>query len=298
MAGWSGDDWEEYCDPLFAERHAPAGYQRVPDRDQGDLGFEGFTVDGSGCAYQCYADEQPDLKSRYEGQRDKMSEEVRKLILRKARVGELIGVHVLHRWVFVVPIHDSKQLVSHARRKEMELKEAGLDFIAEDFAIVIETAENFVIERAKLEDFGAATVTVVADDVDEAAVATFKREEAEQVVTMDRKLQKVIDRPAVIRDRMLHHALDEANIRENLRRNHPLTAERVTRQIEIERRNVLDRRDLAELHKGSIVAVREKLATDLQKTASAIGDDQASRVAHGTIARWLMECPMDFPEPS
>jgi hypothetical protein len=79
-----------------------------------------------------------------------------------------------------------------------------------------------------------------------------------------------------------------------LRLNHPQTGAQVERQLAIERRDVLAERDLGELHRGSIIEVRRRLEDRLRDQVVALGDDQSSRVAHATVARWLMECPLDF----
>jgi hypothetical protein len=77
---WSGDDWQAYCDLLFQERHKPAGYVRVPDKDRGDLGIEGYTIDGTACMYQCYATQAVALRERYEAQRNKITRDLTKLV--------------------------------------------------------------------------------------------------------------------------------------------------------------------------------------------------------------------------
>src|SRR5258707_3045981 len=295
-AEWSGEEWQEFCDPLFTERHAPSGYQRVPDRDRGDLGIEGFSLDGEGCAYQCYACEQTGVRERYEAQRDKMTVDLGKLVKNRERVASLIGTHPLRRWVFVVPLHDSKELVIHARQNEEELREKGLPFLAEDFTVVIQTADDFAIERALVEERGAATIAVARREVAEAAVERLAAEEAEQVRTMDRKLAKVSGDPTRARGLMLRQAVDGDNILEDLKNHHPLIREQVTRQIDTERRNVLNEREVGELHRGSVTGVRERLEGRLREQAAAIGDDGANRLSHATVARWRMECPLDFPE--
>ena len=298
---WSGDDWQEYCERLFNERHAPAGYQRVPDKDRGDLGLEGFSLDGEGCAYQCYASEATGVGERYVAQRDKMSADLRKLLRRADRVAELLGEHRIRRWIFMVPIHDSKELVIHARRKEAELRAANLDFLAPDFVIVIQTEADFPRERALLASAGAAVIGLIALEDGPVAVDQLRRNEADQVRLMDDKLARAI--PAAetaidVRERMLRAAVDEGNIRDHLRRTHPEIHEAVERKLAARRREVENERDFGQLHRGSIGQVKRQLEDALANDVPAVGVDHAERLASGTIARWLMECPLDFPEVS
>lgn len=54
----SGNDWQEWVDKLLQRHYGPGEYQKVPDKDKGDAGIEGFTVN-SGHAYQAYGPEEP-----------------------------------------------------------------------------------------------------------------------------------------------------------------------------------------------------------------------------------------------
>jgi hypothetical protein len=300
---WSGDDWQEWCDLLFHARHAPAGYVRVPDVDGGDLGIEGYSVDGTGCMYQCYASETVDLRKRYEDQRDKITTDLRKLVSNQTRIVQLVGTHCMRSWILVVPLHDSKELVFHARKKEREMCELTLPFLDTNFTVVIQTdRQDFAAERKMLDAAAVAQVPPIAE-TDAAkttvAVATLKVDEAEQVATMDSKLGRagVVDSVAA-RDRLLHLLVDADNITAQLRRDFPTTHERVLNQHRIEERDILAERDFNQLHPGSIREIRNRLEQGLRESAPGIGADHANRLAHGAVGRWLLECPLDFPEAS
>ena len=66
----------------------------------------------------------------------------------------------------------------------------------------------------------------------------------------------------------------------------------------IEERAIIDERDFNQLHAGSEIDVRSRLQERLVIAASGIGVDHASRLAHGAVGRWLLECPLDFPDGS
>ncbi len=132
---WSGDDWQAYCDGLFCEKHGSSGYVRVPDRDRGDLGMEGYSIDGTATIYQCYVTEAVDVGKRYEKQRDKVTKDLGKLVANEARIGPLLGSHVMKFWVLMVPVHDSKELVMHARAKEQEIRDKTLPFLDAEFTV-------------------------------------------------------------------------------------------------------------------------------------------------------------------
>jgi hypothetical protein len=299
--GWSGDDWQEWCDLLFHARHAPAGYVRVPDKDRGDLGIEGYSVDGTGCMYQCYATEAVDVPTRYEKQRDKITIDLGKLKINTSGFARLLGAHRMSHWVLVVPLHDSKELVFHARSKEAQIRELKLPYLEADFTVIIQTdRQDFARERAQLDAAALAIVppiTALDDGQADEAVATFKVDGAEQVAVMDAKLRRAgLADTVTARDRLLRQLVDADNITAELRRDFPTTHEAVLTQQRIEERDILSERDFAGLHAGSIGEIRGRLQQRLHDAAPAIGADHASRLAHGALGRWLLECPLDFPE--
>ncbi len=67
---WDGGEWEEYVMQLLRLHYPPGDLVEVPDRDQGDEDAEAFAA-GTGCAYQCYAPEEPlSVDDRYTKQRE------------------------------------------------------------------------------------------------------------------------------------------------------------------------------------------------------------------------------------
>jgi len=298
---WLGDEWQTYCDGLFREKHGSTGYVRVPDRDRGDLGMEGYSIDGSGTIYQCYATEATDVGKRFEKQRDKITRDLGKLVAKKDRVAKLLGSHAMTCWVLMVPVHDSKELVIHARAKEEEIRKEDLSFLADGFTVLIWTDGDFAKERAALDRAGVATIpppkSLTDDDVSE-SVAAMKEAAGQKIEEMSAKLRRA-GTPDVLsaRERLLRQVVEADNIREHLRREFPTTSELVLTELDIEERDVIQERDFKQLHSGSAITVRERLKERLAASVPAIGPDQASQLAHGAVGRWLLECPLDFPEP-
>lgn len=299
---WSPDDWEDYCDGLFREHHASTGYVRVPDRDRGDLGMEGYTIDGSGVIYQCYATEAVEVGQRYAKQRDKITKDLGKLVINPERVADLLGDNVMGFWVLMVPIHDSKDLIVHARAKEQEMRKRDLPFLSDDFQVLIFTEADFAAERAALDHLGVAiipsTVPLPEQDVTK-SVEELKAAETQRLQEMDAKLARAKVAAADIsdlRERLLRQIVQADNIREHLRTDYPSTSERVLTELDIEERAILQERDFKQLHEGSVVSVRGRLSERLADSVPAIGPADADRLAHGQVGRWLLECPLDFAD--
>ena len=76
---FDGDSWEAFCQKCLKIRHIKEGYIPMPAHFNGDLGIEGFTREG--IVYQCYCpDENYGPKDLYEHQRDKIRDDLKKLI--------------------------------------------------------------------------------------------------------------------------------------------------------------------------------------------------------------------------
>lgn len=292
---WSGDDWQDHCELLFRELHGAGNFQTVPDTDRGDLGMDGFSVDDLGHCYQCYATEATDVGARYEAQRDKMTGDLRKLQRNAARIQNLLDPVAIRRWIFMVPVHDSKELIAHARKKEKEIKKAGLPFIADDFRVVIHTEKDYAKERKLIESHGLARIGALGDGAADQAVQELEREEPEQVKVMDEKLSRAVDDPARVRKLMLRAAVDGGNIRAYLHREHPLTDEQITEQVALEEENVILEREIGELSKSSLLSVKERMTKRLLSQVTAVRESDSDRISYGVVAQWLMECPLDFP---
>jgi hypothetical protein len=292
---WSGDDWQDHCEHLFREHHGAGNFQAVPDTDRGDLGLDGFSLDERGHCYQCFATEKTEVGARYEAQRDKMTGDLRKLSRNELRIQGLLGEQQIRRWVFMVPTHDSKDLIAHARRKEAEIKKQGLSFVASDFRILIHTEKDYEKELRAIEARGLARIGPLTEEDATEAVKELEAREVEQVRVMDEKLSRATPDPAPVRNLMLRAAVDGDNIREFLHREHPLTDELVAEQVAIEEQKVKIERSLGELSGKSLLTIQERMSKRLVDHVVAVREPDSERLSYGTVARWLMECPLDFP---
>jgi hypothetical protein len=297
---WSPDDWEQYCDGLCRQRHGATGYVRVPDRDRGDLGLEGFSIDGTGIIYQAYATDEVDVGKRYEKQRDKMTKDLGKLVRNADRVAAVLGDNVVKYWVLLVPVHDSKDLIAHARTKEQEMRGHGLPFITGSFQVLIHTEADFAAERAALDTLGMGTIppsVPLTAEAAEESIDELKADQPDQVKTMDDKLRRArVTDVAELRERLLRQVVEADNIRDHLRVDYPSTSERVLTEFEMEESAVLLERDFNQLHRGSVVTVRERLSGRLAERVPALPAAEVDRLAYGQVGRWLLECPLDFPQ--
>lgn len=151
-----GDSWEELCQSCYKIRYQNEHYTEIPAAYGGDAGIEGFTR--TGIVIQCYYPEKcHDDNNLYEHQRNKMTKDIGKMLDAdyKKRLQKL-GVLQIKEWHFVIPEYKDSRIIEHAetKRKEVLAKKSEnpeqYDYIAEDFIVVIKTADDFKFEITRV----------------------------------------------------------------------------------------------------------------------------------------------------
>ena len=133
---FTGVEWQNFFLEILAYMHGLDEFERVPDSYGGDFGIEAFTF--AGAVYQCYADQASNTKkARYQKQRNKLTEDIRKFCENAQGIQALLGAQKVRRWHFVVPRLEHKDLLKHARAKTQEVRSRNLPHVANDFEIVI-----------------------------------------------------------------------------------------------------------------------------------------------------------------
>ncbi|WP_028061196.1 hypothetical protein [Candidatus Solirubrobacter pratensis] len=299
---WGGKEWESYCLQLLIRRHVNS-YARMPDTDAGDLGMEGYSTDGSRCAYQCYAPEAEETLKRAEAQIRKINRDLRKWKDRPTEVAAHLNGVVVSRWILLTPTHDSKAVTKHCRKKEQEMRLLDLEFLDRDFRVDVQTAEiHFTAERRLLEEEGVGVVKAPPADVQPEELERLAEERPDLLRNLEQKIERLLPSRSEqvrqgLREFMQHAAVDAANLEDHLRINHAPTYELFLRERDAEERAVqLESFTGASVQPTYVNTVRERYESRLRREVPGLRKgDEADRLSHGGVADWLRRCPMDFP---
>jgi hypothetical protein len=148
---WDPNDWEQHIQQMLKLRYAqPVGsYQHIPADIKGDYGIEGFATDGT--AYQCYACQNwTDFGVLLSHQKNKMTVDIGKLIKNEGGLLRILGDIRIAIWNFVLPFWNDKELLTHARKKQAEVRDRRPKHVDANFRIAVITGEEFLIERHAL----------------------------------------------------------------------------------------------------------------------------------------------------
>lgn len=297
---WNGTEWQDYCILLLQRRYSSGrnhSLQLVPDRHNGDLGIEAFSFDGA--AYQCYAAQEPlSVNDCYEKQRDKLTTDLGKLKANETELVKMLGSTKIRRYVFMVHRHDSKFLVQHATTKATEVLSWGLSFIDPLFRVVVETDDDYAVERKLIHDIPTPLLeTSVPSASEKGAWLTGN---SNLKLRAFNKLQKIHTSEDTI-EKVLDSLISSYLIGEN-------TLDQLVSISPQMQRGVLS----ARAHKESLLVlehppgeidrpsklneIANSFANSLDKDYPELGSMQTKTLAWGAIADWLMRCPLDFED--
>ena len=292
-----GDGWEDYCQQLLKLKYGGDGYQEVPDRFGGDLGIEGFTQNG--LVFQCYCPEgEPTSTELYEGQRNKVTRDISKLLKNETELKKLLGTILIEEWHFLTPRYESKDLIAHCTKKTQEVLSSGKSHISLDFKILIRSESDFIPEHDILISAGNRQISPDAPPVSDEEVAEWKASNNEYFLTLEEKLGRIItnnDKRNIQTINMIKCYLLGQNILEKIRKDFPSHYEKIINlkdatESSVEIASALNTNPGEHL-KSTLSEYRENIDSQLSKS---IDRPTVIRLGQEAIADWLIRCPLDF----
>lgn len=296
---WTGNEWEEHCLNLLRIRYSqPGQLECIPAADQGDLGIEAFAFDGS--AYQCYAPDGPlPISARYERQRDKLTEDVAKLEKNQVDLLAVLGGVIIKTYVFMTPIHDSRKLNGHAKKKALEMRDKQLPHLAPEFDVVIQTEAHYVLERTQLLDAGLLKMHLAPVDVNPLQLKAYLESNPDLIQTLNDKLSVLPDLNKAARENLRAHLLTQKltadNKMDEIRGHHPAAWERII-ELRAGRESSLEI-ECAITTASPEILLRETADVHrvaLQENIVFLSEIDAGHLAWGTTTDWLAQCPLRF----
>lgn len=296
---YDGVPWERRVKQWLRLRYPHGEFEEVPADHQGDCGIEGFSRDG--IAYQCYAPSVPmRVKELYESQRDKITEDIGKLIGKKTDLILLFGPLKLKSWWLVVPQHRSAKLVQHATKKTREVHEAQLPYIEASFYIHIANPDEFSIERKKAAESGLTQLNLHCATVLPEDVTIWSDTNDRLAATLDAKISAYsgeADKSKLkgLRDSWVEVFIRSENLLRSLKENAPAIWEQL-RALKVHRENKLFLRYFKSTAPEEVLhRVISEVKEEVLQAAPNLGSMHAEDIAIGTVAEWLHRCPLDFP---
>lgn len=291
---WDGTEWQDFARRLVQARHGPQNVQDVPDRVKGDAGIEFFTTDG--CCYQCYAPEQSsDTSKAASAMKHKASRDLKKLVENQDVIQAMLGSIKISRWILLCPFLDDKAVIAHVRAKAEGLGLHSLDYVDCNFSALVQSQIDFENELMELRSRSLGLPIDVQPPTTRAVEVAI----AEYSTQLDEKIRRgfpdstASDRAARSAKFIGEH-LRCANALDQLKQEYP-------NLWELYRRTVRTEEVRLESIGNSPGEPRELMNRELSRLECLLPNilpslDQPTvrEIAFGTLATWLVECPLDF----
>lgn len=292
-----GDGWEKLVHKALRLRY-PQNYTEVPARFGGDLGIESFCQGG---VYQCYCpDGNPSQQELYEGQRDKMTQDINKLIKNESEIKGIIGSRLIDTWYFVTPNYKNKELLSHCRKKEREVVRENLSHIDDDnFKIQILIEDDFLIEFRSLFSNKLLQINAIVPTVNDHDIEEWKNNQLAFYENLEKKIPKLTNDSQQVKELIRNNIkslIQGEAILHDVGSKFPELYEKVTNLVNAWEDDVYVN---SMINSGSAEKHFKETADNFYKELLKECDEQislsvAKHIQRRTISFWLCNCPLDF----
>jgi hypothetical protein len=297
-----GNTWEADVKRWLRLRY-PNDFQAVPASDGGDAGIEGF-CHGDQNVYQCYAPQSLyDTKTTYEHQRDKLTEDIGKFITNAKKLKRLLpSGFQTRRYCFVIQDFRSRELVAHATAKTSEVKAASLDYVADDFTILVQDHDDYEAERKIEEQRLIVKLNVDLSPVEPEQIDTWEAGNNTGVQNLDRKIPLftgLVEREHIESHRRywIQRKICTDNALEKLRLQSAEAWEKLWK-VKHGREQLLGRAfGVPDPSKGTVETISNAVASDMITRVPNLEKLGADTLAEGLVGEWLQNCKLDFPSP-
>lgn len=298
---WDPNDWELHVFGLLQDRHGALNVMKVPARHRGDHGLDYYCLSDR-VTYQCYAVQEPcEVADRADKQKAKITTDLKKFCTKTAELKALFGATQINRWVLLVPLHDSSQVNIHLTAKSAEVKGLGLPYVAQDFEALVHDLASFDTGSREARALQRRSISLPPQPPTQQEIEDWTQASNPLVTTLEGKLRKRVGAHDLAQlDAAVQEAvgwfLERENALEALRLTAPQLHEALVGVIS---RHTTRLRLYGPPPDGTphhiLRTEVDALSVELQKTVPNFAFASAEQMALGTVAEWLLRCPLDFP---
>jgi hypothetical protein len=294
---FNGTTWEATLQLVFKTKFGADGYQHVP-ATPGDFGIEGFTKH-TGLAFQCYCPdaiyERTVLNKK---QQDKITKDLNKLKKNQTSLQGILGGTKIKDWCFVTPEIAHNALLTHAQKKQDEVRAWELPHLDKDFTILVHDIDFYIQEINQHRISAGVPISIGQDEqhvprVNESPTAYDENLERKTQLRMSHKGERAVES---LLAKTKNSFLDHDSFFQTLYRTSPQTYFHIAKTLNGFEENVEEWSLTTSDHPDKLVEmIKDRLSDRLLadgrlKIDGTLTDDIVRR----TVARWLAVCQLDF----
>ena len=305
-----GNSWEALCIDICRIVYKEEYFHEVPAHYKGDGGIEGFTKSDLGIVLQCYCPDDPNISINdlYDAQRNKVTKDIRKIIDNHQLLKE-IGVSKINSWIFLVPEYKDRRILAHCQEKQKMILKArlddptNLDYISEDFQIMIKVAADFKTEIARLIRSGITDIQLDIPEI-ESHTIDWDSIDSEKASNVSRKMKAIS--PTTEQDSVRIMRLIDFQIRkylsgkitlEKLSNEYPDIWNDVMKIESVFKNKVIEKTLLSSGHNMNLEVYKEladEFEESLKQQLNYLTPETTMMFAQSIVSSWLADCHMEF----
>ena len=303
---FDGDEWEKIIDDCYRLRYQKDGYTIIDANINGDSGIEGYIGTGV-IVYQCYCPEKKYSDDELARKlKIKVSKDIKKL-LENGKGFKRVGVNIIKEWHFVTPEYRDKRIVEFCEKKRQEVlevkKQRKLDYISDDFRILIKTSKDFIEELHKLSflekfKYDVALKKTITQEPDWSMCDSKKKD------NIERKINAIIDSK---KNREAYSSLltfvgcsyiDGIELLSKIQEVDPIAYEKIISLNQMYKKEVHlkcllndDKSINKEVFNNILNEYEEKISKDL---GEAFTKESLAELKWDLVSSWIADCPLNF----
>lgn len=292
----SPKEWEAFCAIMLRYHYTSKNFWEVPDEDQGDLGLEFFTIDGT--LFQCYY---PDLNVNMAAYKKKIQKKIRedlnKLEKYESEISALLDDITVKQWVLIIPEMKSKDLIKYCNKKKKEMLKKNLSFIDSiSFQVKIETSASFPEGELFAKGIYSKAIDIPLAEVTATDKAAWQQGNSEFSANIERKSNALIgNKSEPFQDRVVTKYIQIEKFLDQLREDHPDLHELVEDSARAQLESMKDESLLQDsLDKEFVKNIVKSNSDSFSKHSKFMSDKNMQSLSFGYLSKWLAECYMDF----
>lgn len=297
MGAFNGSTWEATIQFVLKAKFGVDGYQHVP-ATPGDFGIEGFTKH-TGLAFQCYCpDTHYERKELNKKQQDKITKDLKKLMINQTSLQGILGGTKIKDWYFITPEIAHNALLTHAQKKQNEVRAWGLPHLDENFTVLVQDIGFYTHEINQHRLTMGAPISIGQDkqSIPKVNDSPTAYDENLQRKTKLRMIGKDERPTAALFSKTRDTFLDHDGFFQTLYEKAPQTYFQVAKTLNGFEKDVDEWSMTAagtpdELVKEIREHLSKRLLSDDQLRIDATLTDD---IVRRTVARWLAVCQLDF----
>jgi hypothetical protein len=230
-----------------------------------------------------------------------MTVDIGKLLKNEGELLTILGDIRIGIWNFVLPFWNDKELLKHARKKQMEVRGKKPKHVKADFRIAVITGEEFLIEKQMLakQDLYQFDVKDLPDTVATAATWMDANKGLQLVTNLTRKASVIAKgKSATMRQNLLNQMVKDYTagsvVLSRLEREMPEVYEEVIkkktdREGELETASVTNTLVPGAFFDSTLAQYKAEL-----RGVPGISPRAVDILAREAVSDWLLRCPLEF----